>query len=291
MIRLALVAAVLLNVPVASAMASGVHLSYSGQGEYFVTFSSPTPLPDPKVTWAGGSAVAQAWPHPTADNDSIYTARIPARALDHAIDGRTFHAQAPPASGAATRVAFVADWGRSADSYAVYDRIVASTPDVLIIGGDLSYANGRPRTWDEWLAHLEPDAAAREAFQPLLAAGRVDLALSGHVHAYERSRPIDGVVFVDSGGGGRSLYSQWGPSPSWSARRSAEFEFVLLDITPTKIDVRALRRDGTVLDAFTITKSGVQENATGGKSVPGAPAILGLAVGALAWLRRRGGAS
>src|SRR5438067_9620865 len=105
--------------PVASASASGVHLAYAAGGGYAVTFSSPTPLSDPKVAWSGGSATAQAWPHPTADNDSIYVATVPSNVGDYTIEGRTFHARPPPAPGASTRVAFVADWGHADDSWKV----------------------------------------------------------------------------------------------------------------------------------------------------------------------------
>jgi hypothetical protein len=31
----------------------------------------------------------------------------------------------------------------------------------------------------------------------------VELVLAGHVHNYERTRPIDGVTYVVTGGGGR----------------------------------------------------------------------------------------
>src|SRR5438067_11795078 len=140
MLRPALALALLLSAaPLASASAASVHLAYGADGGYVVTFSSPTPLPDPKVTWSGGSAAAQAWPHPAADNDSIYVAKLPANVGDYTIEGRTFHARPPPAPGATTRVAFVADWGHSEDSWSVYDAIVAAKPDLLIVGGDLSY--------------------------------------------------------------------------------------------------------------------------------------------------------
>ena len=41
----------------------------------------------------------------------------------------------------------------------------------------------------------------------------VDLVFSGHDHAYERTAPIGGVIYVVSGGGGKELYpagkSEW----------------------------------------------------------------------------------
>ncbi len=46
----------------------------------------------------------------------------------------------------------------------------------------------------------------RETLAPLLARGRVALVIAGHDHHYHRTRPIDGVVHVTTGGGGAALY-------------------------------------------------------------------------------------
>jgi hypothetical protein len=46
----------------------------------------------------------------------------------------------------------------------------------------------------------------REFFPSLFTATGVDLVLGGHDHVYERTRPIDGVVYITTGAGGASLY-------------------------------------------------------------------------------------
>lgn len=48
--------------------------------------------------------------------------------------------------------------------------------------------------------------ALREALTPFFARTGVDLVLAGHDHTYERTRPLDGVVYVTSGAGGYQLY-------------------------------------------------------------------------------------
>jgi hypothetical protein len=75
----------------------------------------------------------------------------------------------------------------------------------------------------------------REALEPLLAAaGGADLALSGHVHAYERSCRLEnytcgaanGTTYVTVGDGGNreGLADAWEePQPAWSAYRNASF--------------------------------------------------------------------
>jgi len=46
----------------------------------------------------------------------------------------------------------------------------------------------------------------RDFFPPLFATTGVDLVLGAHDHGYERTRPLDGVVYVTSGTGGGPLY-------------------------------------------------------------------------------------
>lgn len=96
-------------------------------------------------------------------------------------------------------------------------------------------------------------AAQASALEPTLADA--DLVLAAHLHAYERSKPAEGApLYVTSGGGGRPLYDEWGPEPPWLATRAVEHHFLLLDVTPTRIDARAVRPDGSTLDSFTLEK-------------------------------------
>ena len=47
------------------------------------------------------------------------------------------------------------------------------------------------------------DLGLRDAWSPLFSRYGVDLALSGHDHDYQRSKVMDGVVYVVSGGGAK----------------------------------------------------------------------------------------
>jgi hypothetical protein len=72
------------------------------------------------------------------------------------------------------------------------------------------------------------DGGVRDAWAPLFDQYQVDLVISGHVHAYERTHPIragqptrmvpsggtvspvtDGTTYIDAGGGGNGLYKTW----------------------------------------------------------------------------------
>jgi len=74
----------------------------------------------------------------------------------------------------------------------------------------------------------------RVAYEPLLIAAGVNAVFSGHVHAYERSTPVDdnkvvadgeGMVHFNTGDGGASLYTKWITIPDTSAYHSAEFGY------------------------------------------------------------------
>jgi hypothetical protein len=46
----------------------------------------------------------------------------------------------------------------------------------------------------------------RETFPPLFSASGIDLVLGAHDHVYERTRPLEGVVYITSGAGGAAMY-------------------------------------------------------------------------------------
>jgi Purple acid Phosphatase, N-terminal domain/Calcineurin-like phosphoesterase len=72
------------------------------------------------------------------------------------------------------------------------------------------------------------DGGLRDVWGPIFDRHQVDLVISGHVHAYERSNPMragqptawvasggtvrpatDGTTYIDAGGGGNGLYKSW----------------------------------------------------------------------------------
>jgi len=78
----------------------------------------------------------------------------------------------------------------------------------------------------------------RVAFEPLFVAAKVDAVMTGHVHSYERSFPtnnnkvdtVNGIVHLNIGDAGASLYTSWLKTPSWSAFHKASFGHGQLDI-------------------------------------------------------------
>ena len=91
-----------------------------------------------------------------------------------------------------------------------------------------------------------PDAAIQQDLVPIFGAAGVDLVLTGHVHAYERFNPIDGVNYVVTGGGGARLYPV---RPNASTAYAASVHHVLmLTISPDRLTVKAIGPDGAIFD-------------------------------------------
>lgn len=108
------------------------------------------------------------------------------------------------------------------------------------------------------LAHHPPFTSARRGpsrsfqtyFVPLLERHAVDLVLTGHEHHYERTKPINGIVYVVSGGGGARLTSP-GRQP-YTERAVAKHHFLILEAHGRELRVRAVDIDGKTIDEFDV---------------------------------------
>lgn len=91
-------------------------------------------------------------------------------------------------------------------------------------------------------AHHDESALMRSDMEPLFVKYHVDLVLSGHVHAYERTTPMQyfksapcaPTYVVVGDGGNREKASLFNPipgmSPTWSAFRQSSFGFASMEI-------------------------------------------------------------
>jgi len=98
----------------------------------------------------------------------------------------------------------------------------------------------------------------RNAWCSLFETYDVDIVFPGHDHCYERTVPINGVVYIVTGGGGAPLYDV--DSSTWTACSEKTYHFCLIDITAKKLFLRAIKPDGTVFDTLVIDKTiGIEE--------------------------------
>lgn len=160
--------------------------------------------------------------------------------------------------------------------------LAVGTPQYQFVQRDLSAHQGkplfvlmhRPMFSSGWHGGAQnPGLAATLA--PLFQKYGVDVVFQGHDHDYERSRPINGVTYVVTGGAGAPLRGV-GRS-EWTAISESVSHFVMVDVRPTWIRVTATRLDGTQLDAFEIDPRANDNRYTGNEPRP-APGGSGCAV-------------
>jgi len=106
--------------------------------------------------------------------------------------------------------------------------------------------DGTPREWkiDE----------ARRFMVPLFELYDVDLVLSGHDHAYERSEKA-GVTYMVTGGGGAPLYPINVNENRYQQTAVSAYHYISLDITPDRIETTAIKMGGEVIERHRIEVS------------------------------------
>jgi 3',5'-cyclic AMP phosphodiesterase CpdA len=88
-----------------------------------------------------------------------------------------------------------------------------------------------------------------DVLQPVLARRHVDLVLAGHDHHYERTRPLDGITYVVSGGGCKT--TEVGRS-DFTATAESTLQFLHVEIVGDRLTGSSVRPDGSVADRFTL---------------------------------------
>lgn len=102
-------------------------------------------------------------------------------------------------------------------------------------------------------AKHEPSLPVRKAWVPLFERYGVQLVLNGHNHVYERTRPIRGVTYVVTGGGGASLH---GARPADFLEVSdSRHHYLRLQASPERLSWEAVDADGRVLDRAELSSS------------------------------------
>jgi len=160
-----------------------------------------------------------------------------------------------------------------------YEDLSETSPQTIFLKADLAALN---RTRTPWVVaayhppvynsnakHYLEAEAFRVAYEPLLLAARVNAVITGHVHAFQRTKMVADNQVVASGGmyhfllgmGGKELYQQWREPLSdypWVAARDATFwgySVLTANTTVMTIDVFCsvgeTCKDGDRVDTFT----------------------------------------
>ena len=146
------------------------------------------------------------------------------------------------------------DWGDV--HFAVLDSERMGAPQASWLDADLT-ANQQP--WTIVYFHRPPfssgdhgsDGNVQKYFVPILVNHHVPLVLNGHDHDYERTRPIDGVTYVVSGGGGRGTRPV-GQS-AFTAFSEAVIHFVYVTVEGQQLTLHAIDGTGQEFDSLLLT--------------------------------------
>jgi hypothetical protein len=92
------------------------------------------------------------------------------------------------------------------------------------------------------------------------------MVLSGHHHYYDRTKPLDGITYVVSGGGSKKLYEAEPPDDTTAAFRAGTNHFGVVDVYGDRFNVEVLDLAGQAIDRFAVagfSKSAAVPHASG----------------------------
>ncbi len=106
-----------------------------------------------------------------------------------------------------------------------------------------------------------PAEVLRHAIEKSLHDSHVQFVLGGHNHFYTRMKPVDGMMQMISGGGGRHLAF---PLTDRCAELSARtYEFLGIEVFPDKVRFIAIDQYGKMFDNFTADEKYLSVSAPG----------------------------
>jgi hypothetical protein len=115
-------------------------------------------------------------------------------------------------------------------------------PWTVVFGHKPPFSSGEHGSSDEFRAH----------FVPVLERYTVTLVLSGHDHDYERSKPMNGVTYVVTGGGG--VGTRPVGTSSFTAFSEAVIHFVFVEVTEEQLMLHAIDGTGREFDQLLIER-------------------------------------
>jgi hypothetical protein len=96
--------------------------------------------------------------------------------------------------------------------------------------------------------------ALRQAVEPILVAGDVDVVLAGHEHFYERLIPQRGIAYFTSGAAGSLRPNDIRPSSLTARGFDTDYSFMLMEVWGDELYFQSISRGGVTVDAGVIRK-------------------------------------
>jgi len=121
------------------------------------------------------------------------------------------------------------------------------------------------RTWKIVFMHHPPFSSGqhgetpkiRDVMVPFIARARADLVFSGHDHAYERTKPRDGVTYIVSGNGGARLYPRRSHHDYTAVFYNQRHGLTLVTVDGHSLSLRHVNVEGQEIDRLELRKVGV----------------------------------
>lgn len=95
------------------------------------------------------------------------------------------------------------------------------------------------------------DRNVQRRWVPLFEQADVPLVLAGHDHDYQRSKELDGITYIVSGGGAKLREAG---RANFTAVSASVLHYTDLQVYDDRIEGRAITHDGRTLDEFTIER-------------------------------------
>jgi predicted phosphodiesterase len=99
------------------------------------------------------------------------------------------------------------------------------------------------------------DGSVQAMVAPVARECGVQVVFAGHDHLYARTKAIDGVTYVVTGGAGGVLYD-CESKPSWLELCLSKTHFLLAEVTGSAVRVKAIGLDGGLVDSFEVAVGG-----------------------------------
>jgi hypothetical protein len=135
-------------------------------------------------------------------------------------------------------------WDENSAQYSWLEEDLSSTiqPFIIVCFHEPIYCSG---------GH-SPRIDVRETWEPLFNHYNVDLVIQSHCHFYQRTNPINGTIYVVTGGAGAPLYS---PRDSWLINKSEKiYHYCMIEVfsDETELIFTVKDVDGNIIDIFNI---------------------------------------
>jgi acid phosphatase type 7 len=98
------------------------------------------------------------------------------------------------------------------------------------------------------------NAKMRDVMVPVFRRAKIDIVFAGHDHSYERTRPMDGIIYIVSGNAGAGLYEQKNPHDYTEQFYNQRHGLTLVTIEGLHLQLRHLNVDHKEIDRLVLRK-------------------------------------